>query len=103
MAEEAWQHGDLLVGARAEQYTGLVYKHVLGLGWLAAHCPALTVIKMDDDISVQLPGLLAAVARMVPAHMQHQPWVAGLLQVSSVRKKYFLSLKIFVVSRWDCR
>ena len=89
VAEEAWQHGDLLVGARAEQYTGLVYKHVLGLGWLAAHCPALTVIKMDDDISVQLPGLLAAVASTVPAHMQHQPWVAGLLQVSSVRKKYF--------------
>ena len=86
VAEEAWQHGDLLVGARAEQYTGLVYKHVMGLGWLARSCPALTVIKMDDDISVQLPGLLAAVARTVPAHMQHQPWVAGLLQVSSVRK-----------------
>lgn len=64
VAQEAAQHGDLVVADFQEHYRNLTYKHVLALRWAAAFCPsAAFLLKMDDDILVDvwaLAGLLRA-------------------------------------------
>jgi hypothetical protein len=43
-----------------EDYHNLTYKHAMGLRWGVQFCPqAQMLIKLDDDIVVDLPRLLA--------------------------------------------
>ncbi len=48
-------HQDLVQGNFLESYRHLSYKHVMGLKYAAHYCPqASMVIKMDDDIAVDI-------------------------------------------------
>lgn len=49
---------DLVQGNFFEDYKNLTYKHIMGIGWAAMHCHAEYVIKMDDDIAVNMYSLL---------------------------------------------
>lgn len=50
---------DTLLGDFPESYRHLALKHIMGLSWVTFQCPSDTVIvKMDDDIAVDLPRLL---------------------------------------------
>jgi len=72
-------HGDILLCDAAESYHSLVYKHIIGLLWTQLNCPHVKyVIKMDDDIYVDFPGLVSVVGKnMVHSSM----WMMGLLQI----------------------
>ncbi|CAB3360187.1 Hypothetical predicted protein [Cloeon dipterum] len=68
--EEAMMHGDLVQGNFLEDYHNLTYKHTMGLRWAAQFCPqAQLLIKMDDDIAVDLPRLIALAPSMVHHNM----------------------------------
>lgn len=55
LLRESARHGDIVQGNFLEAYRNLTYKHVMGLGWFAARCPAARgVVKTDDDIAVNL-------------------------------------------------
>lgn len=50
---ESLQHGDIVQGNFVDAYRNMTYKHVMGLKWVAHHCPmAKYVLKADDDIVV---------------------------------------------------
>ncbi|XP_063230337.1 beta-1,3-galactosyltransferase 5 isoform X2 [Bacillus rossius redtenbacheri] len=72
LADEARRFGDLVQADFAEAYRNLSYKHALGLAWAARRCPlARLVLKMDDDVAADLPGLLALLlARDPPPPLQ---------------------------------
>ncbi|XP_039286196.1 beta-1,3-galactosyltransferase 5-like [Nilaparvata lugens] len=51
-------HGDLVQGSFQDTYRNLTYKHVMGLKWIAYHCPrARYVVKTDDDVFVNTRNL----------------------------------------------
>lgn len=56
---EASRFGDIVQGNFIEAYRNLTYKHVMGLKWISENCSsAKYVIKMDDDIVINLIGIL---------------------------------------------
>ena len=76
---ESVEYGDILLGDREESYRGLVYKHLLAISWVTAHCAEVKhVIKMDDDISVDFRRLLVEATRSAPPSGLY---MAGLLQL----------------------
>ncbi|RZF44228.1 hypothetical protein LSTR_LSTR003868 [Laodelphax striatellus] len=51
-------HGDIVQGSFRDTYRNLTYKHVMGLKWVAYHCPRVRyVIKTDDDVFVNTNNL----------------------------------------------
>ncbi|XP_017771061.1 PREDICTED: beta-1,3-galactosyltransferase 5 [Nicrophorus vespilloides] len=57
--DEAHRFGDILQGNFREAYRNLTYKHLMGLKWASERCAnAEYVVKMDDDIVVNLPEIL---------------------------------------------
>lgn len=57
--DESHRFGDLVQGNFHEAYRNLTYKHVMGYKWVSENCPhAKYVIKMDDDIAVDIRGFL---------------------------------------------
>ena len=48
---ESAKFGDIVQGNFVDVYRNMTYKHVMGLKWVAHHCPtAKYVLKTDDDI-----------------------------------------------------
>ncbi|XP_013196576.1 beta-1,3-galactosyltransferase 5 [Amyelois transitella] len=68
-------YGDVILGNFIDAYHNMTYKHVMGLKWVAHHCPAAKyVLKTDDDMVVNSHGLRMFLAR------QLSPWGArGLM------------------------
>ncbi|VVC31794.1 Glycosyl transferase, family 31 [Cinara cedri] len=61
---ESSRHGDIVQGNFKEAYRNLTYKHVMGLKWYAERClKSNRVVKMDDDIAVNLFKLKDVVER----------------------------------------
>lgn len=55
VVDESARFGDVLQGNFVESYRNLTYKHVMGHKWVSERCGgAKYVIKMDDDIAVNL-------------------------------------------------
>ncbi|XP_026580170.1 beta-1,3-galactosyltransferase 4-like [Pseudonaja textilis] len=70
LEREAAEHGDLLQGRFADTYGNLTLKTLAMLGWAASRCPgARFVLKADDDVFVNLPGL----ARHLRALQEEEP------------------------------
>ncbi|XP_048338191.1 beta-1,3-galactosyltransferase 4-like [Sphaerodactylus townsendi] len=60
LEEEARQHGDLIQGRFVDTYANLTLKTLALLGWAASRCPAAAfVLKVDDDVFMNLPALAA--------------------------------------------
>lgn len=48
---ESKEHGDIVQGSFTDAYRNMTYKHVMGLKWVAHHCPmAKYILKTDDDV-----------------------------------------------------
>ncbi|XP_067324517.1 beta-1,3-galactosyltransferase 4-like [Anolis sagrei] len=58
LEQEAAGHHDLVQGRFLDTYGNLTLKTLSLMGWAAVHCPGtLFVVKVDDDIFLNLPGL----------------------------------------------
>ncbi len=102
MEEESARFGDLVQGNFVESYRHLAYKHLMGLGWAANYCrDASFVVKMDDDISVDLFRVLAELRRQEEEERQQGPsWLWGFVQSGlsperDSRSKWFVSGRDF--------
>ena len=71
---------DTLLGSFQESYRHLSLKHLMGLSWAATHChPDSVIIKMDDDIAVDLPRLIAKATAL--KHSNIGGWVHSGMKV----------------------
>lgn len=72
---ESIMFGDIVQGNFIDSYRNMTYKHVMGLKWIAHHCPtAKYILKSDDDVFVNLNALRQFLAREL------SPWGAkGLI------------------------
>ncbi|XP_075725063.1 uncharacterized protein LOC119179727 isoform X2 [Rhipicephalus microplus] len=63
VAYEAEAYGDVVVLPYMDTYRNLTYKYVYGIKWTLENCPRVRyVLKIDDDIVVHLPSLMARLA-----------------------------------------
>ncbi|XP_045466327.1 beta-1,3-galactosyltransferase 5-like [Harmonia axyridis] len=84
--DEARRYGDLVQGNFQEAYRNLTYKHIMGLMWVNRYCEnAQFVIKMDDDIVVNLLKLLDLLRNMDFKEEFISGYVLKDLQVKRVR------------------
>lgn len=68
---ESIKYGDIVQGNFVDVYRNMTYKHVMGLKWVAHHCPkAKYVLKTDDDIVVNSREMTHFLAREL------SPWGA---------------------------
>lgn len=71
---ESITYGDIVQGNFKDAYRNMTYKHVMGLKWVAHHCPmAKYVLKTDDDVVVNSHALRQFLAREL------SPWGASSL------------------------
>ncbi len=57
--EEHEKYGDLVIGAFADNYKNLTYKHLMGYKFVLEKCQTADwIIKTDDDIFTDIPALL---------------------------------------------
>jgi len=52
------RYNDIVQGNFLENYRNLTYKHVMGIQWAVTQCNSTYVIKMDDDIVVDMYSLV---------------------------------------------
>lgn len=63
---ESNRFNDIIQGNFHEAYRNLTYKHVMGLKWVSENCPkAKYIIKMDDDIVVDVRGFLKLLQTLI--------------------------------------
>ncbi|XP_054262860.1 beta-1,3-galactosyltransferase 5 [Macrosteles quadrilineatus] len=58
---ETERYNDIVQGDFIENYRNLTYKHLMGIRWAVTECEADYVIKMDDDIIVDMYSLMKLV------------------------------------------
>lgn len=75
---ESKEYGDIIQGSFTDAYRNMTYKHVMGLKWVAHHCPmAKYVLKTDDDIVLNSREMRRFLAKEL------SPWGAkGLIACS---------------------
>ena len=91
--QESDTHHDIVQGNFDEHYHNLTYKHVMGLKWSLHHCPVKYIIKMDDDIVIDVYQIRDMLRYR---YFTRRSLILGLLSASSrpIRKetsKWFVS------------
>lgn len=77
LVDENRRYSDLVQGNFNEAYRNLTYKHMMGLQWVTMYCQqAQYVIKIDDDIVVDLYRLLSIMNSIV---RDQRPLLMGYL------------------------
>lgn len=102
--EEHLAHNDIVQGDFVESYRNLSYKHVMGLKHATHYCPAAElVLKMDDDIAVDLFQLMDLVRNESLSGMQ----IAGAFmsgdELNALRdknSKWYVSRDDYAPSRY---
>lgn len=102
--DEHFQHQDIIQGSFLESYKNLSYKHIMGLKHATSFCPqANYVLKMDDDIAVDLFQLLHLVRSLNVSGLQ----IAGavlqgdeLLPLRDKGSKWYVSYDEYAKSRY---
>ena len=62
--QENMQYGDIVVGDFEDSYKNLTRKILFGLKWMSTYCAeADYILKVDEDIYVHIPKLVAILAR----------------------------------------
>lgn len=57
------EEADVIIGDFNESYRHLSLKHLMGLSWAVSQCsPNATILKMDDDIAIDLPQIMQKIA-----------------------------------------
>ena len=60
---ESQQYGDIIQEDFIDSYKNLTYKGIMWLRWVSSYCPhALYVLKVDDDIFVNIFNLVAHIS-----------------------------------------
>ncbi|XP_027732085.1 beta-1,3-galactosyltransferase 4 isoform X2 [Vombatus ursinus] len=69
---EAQIEGDIVQAAFTDSYRNLTLKTLSGLAWAARYCPNVHyVLKTDDDVYINVPGLVAELDQRGKALKQH--------------------------------
>ncbi|XP_026804998.1 beta-1,3-galactosyltransferase 5-like [Rhopalosiphum maidis] len=90
LLRESSRHGDVVQGNFREAYRNLTYKHAMGLTWFAARCPRSDyMVKMDDDIAVNLFKLNAVLGR--PDNRDLAGCVIDAKPIRDERNKWYVS------------
>jgi len=108
---EHQQYGDIVQGDFVESYKNLSYKHVMGLKHAVNYCPHTKyLLKMDDDIAVDIFQLLAyvkqrnvsglALAGAVMTTLELQPFRDKSSKWFVTREEYALESYPSFVSGW---
>lgn len=58
---ENQRFNDIVQGDFYENYRNLTYKHIMGIRWAVTQCRAQYIIKMDDDIIVDMYSLIQVI------------------------------------------
>ncbi|XP_060616679.2 beta-1,3-galactosyltransferase 4 [Anolis sagrei] len=78
LEREAAEHRDLVQGRFLDSYGNLTLKTLALMGWAATRCPgALFLVKVDDDVFLNLPGLAEELGRLpalTPAYLGRIHW-----------------------------
>lgn len=102
--EEHLDYSDIVQGDFIESYHNLSYKHVMGLKYSTHFCPqAQLVLKMDDDIAVDLFQLLNLVRNQSVSGMQIAGAVMAGDELNPVRNKaskWYVSPDDYASSRY---
>lgn len=57
-----YEENDVILGDFNESYKHLSLKHLMGLTWAVSQCSEnATILKMDDDIAIDLPQIMAKI------------------------------------------
>lgn len=81
ITQESAEFHDIVQGNFKEHYHNLTYKHVMGLQWVTKYCSqAKFVIKMDDDIGVDLYQFRD---KLKTRYREKKNLILGLLQVEA--------------------
>ncbi len=83
MEEARAGHGDIVQGNLGDEYRHLAYKHRMGLNWAHTYCgeQASIVLKMDDDIAVDLFRLMDRAGEDQDQE-EDASWILGYVQSS---------------------
>jgi len=66
--QEHFRNKDIVQCKFVDTYHNLSHKAVLGLRWVSEHCNAVhTIVKMDDDVFLNLPSLSTLVLKLLEA------------------------------------
>ena len=102
--EEHLEHNDIVQGDFIESYHNLSYKHVMGLKYATHFCPqAQFLLKMDDDIAVDLFQLLDLVRELQLSGLQMAGAVMSGKELDPVRdksSKWYVSRSDYAPSRY---
>ncbi|XP_018319041.1 beta-1,3-galactosyltransferase 5 [Agrilus planipennis] len=103
---EQSRFGDLLQGNFIESYRNLTYKHLMGLKWAAQFCAsAKYVVKMDDDIVVNVYRLKKILVRQSKVIPKRKGVIAGYLMKNMVpirdpHSKWYVSQEEYDVDKY---
>lgn len=112
--DEHKRFGDILQGSFNEAYKNLTYKHLMGLSFASKCTTAKFIIKMDDDIVVDLVSTLAlvrtlnlpenllagyALSNMKPIRLKANKWYVSFEEYEDPAYPTFLSGWLYVTNR----
>lgn len=81
IANESSTYGDMLQGNFIDNHANMTYKHIMGLKWVAHHCPKVKyILKQDDDVTVDYLTLRTFLVRGL------SPWGAKKLLLCTLEK-----------------
>ncbi|XP_020855044.1 beta-1,3-galactosyltransferase 4 [Phascolarctos cinereus] len=87
---EAQIEGDIVQAAFTDSYRNLTLKTLSGLAWAARYCPNVHyVLKTDDDVYINVPGLVAELdqrGKALKQHLQERDPNRGIVQADRKAK-----------------
>nr|XP_060616680.1 beta-1,3-galactosyltransferase 4-like [Anolis sagrei ordinatus] len=102
LEQEAAEHQDLVQGRFLDSYGNLTLKTLSLMGWAATHCPGtLFLVKVDDDIFLNLPGLAEELEHhitLAPTYLGQIHWRARPNRDS--HSKYYIPTSLYPAERF---
>uniref|UniRef100_A0A1B6CHV2 Hexosyltransferase n=1 Tax=Clastoptera arizonana TaxID=38151 RepID=A0A1B6CHV2_9HEMI len=112
LINENERFNDIIQGDFIESYKNLTYKHLMGLNWVVNYCKNINyIIKMDDDIIVDLYKLLRLIQEtknfqmlgyifnnMRPIRIKANKWYVSTKEYDKNTYPSFLSGWLYVVN-----
>lgn len=86
---ESVLYGDIVEGTFKDVYHNMTYKHVMGLKWVAHHCPmARYILKSDDDVVVNIHALRRFLSRELSPWGARDLIACQVLEHAAVQRSY---------------
>lgn len=92
LLDESRRFDDILQGDFLDTYRNLTFKHLMGLRWAVNNCKHLQyIIKMDDDIVINMYGLLDKLHDMVDENSLTGYALKNMIPVREAANKWYVS------------